>query len=33
MKRTDYGYADLTKKEVYDFRKAFESESGKLSKN
>ena len=32
MKRTDYGYADLTKKEVYDFRKALNLSQAKLSK-
>ena len=32
MKRTDYGYADLTKKEVYDLRKALNLSQAKLSK-
>ena len=32
MKRTDYGYADLTKSEVYDFRKALNLSQAKLSK-
>lgn len=32
MKRTDYGYADLTKNEVYDFRKALNLSQAKLSK-
>jgi len=32
MKRTDYGYADLTKKEIYDLRKALNLSQAKLSK-
>ena len=32
MKRTEYGYADLTKKEVYDLRKALNLSQAKLSK-
>ena len=32
MKRTDYGYADLTKREVYDLRKALNLSQAKLSK-
>ena len=32
MKRTDYGYAELTKEEIYNFRKALNLSQAKLSK-
>ena len=32
MKRTDYGYADLTSKEIYNFRKTLGMSQAKLSR-
>ena len=32
MKRTDYGYADLTSKDIYNFRKTLGMSQAKLSK-